>query len=229
MESESKVAEPDNVERPRRVIVSRSGDEGIRLEKLRMLRTSRSAYRGAINRIKGRTEGLMRDPTNREAIELEKASLHRTFIEYSKYSEDFIENLLPEEEFDRLEVANEYDSVSKLIDEFSERIKGWIASNETELTFHQNPEASVQSELTTSRLKEHERLTTSFAYPNMHGYGDLNNVDEDKYIQPKSPSRQSSAQEAVSESLCVGKVQIKEAHTCKDDHSATVQQRASRL
>ena len=28
MESESKVVEPDNVERPRRVIVSRSGDEG---------------------------------------------------------------------------------------------------------------------------------------------------------------------------------------------------------
>ena len=43
-------------------------------------------------------------------------------------------------------------SVSKLIDELFERIKGWIASNETELTFHQNPEASVQSELTTSRL-----------------------------------------------------------------------------
>ena len=37
MESESKVVEPDNVKRPRRVIVSRSG---IHLEKLRMLRTS---------------------------------------------------------------------------------------------------------------------------------------------------------------------------------------------
>ena len=46
---------------------------------------------------------------NREAIELERASLHRTFIKYSKCSEDFIENLLPEEEFDRLEVANEYE------------------------------------------------------------------------------------------------------------------------
>ena len=103
----------------------------------------------------------MRDPTNREAIELEKASLHRTFIKYSKCSKDFIKDLLPEEEFDRLEVANEYDSVSKLIDELSERIKVWIASNETELTVDQNPEASVQSELTTSRLRDHERLTTS--------------------------------------------------------------------
>ena len=92
MESESKVVEPDNVERPRRV--SRSGDEGIRLEKLRMLRTFRSAYCGAINGIKGRIEGLMRDPTNREAIELEKASLQRTFIKYSKCSEDFIEKFV---------------------------------------------------------------------------------------------------------------------------------------
>ena len=74
------------------------------------------------------------------------------------------ESLLLEEEFDRLEVANEYDSVSKLIDELSERIKGWIASNKTELTVHQTPEASVQSKLTTSHLKEHERLTTPFAY-----------------------------------------------------------------
>ena len=117
--------------------------------------------------------------------------------------------MLPEEEFNSLEAANKYDSVSKLIDELSERIKGWIASNETELTVHQNPEAFVQSELTTSRLKEHERLATSFAYQNMHGYGDLNSVDEDKYIQPKLPSRQSSAQDTVSESSCVGKVQIK--------------------
>ena len=89
-----------------------------------MLRNSRSAYPGTINRIKGRIEGLMKDSTNQEAIELEKALLHRTFIKYSKCSEDFIENLLPKEEFDRLEVANEYDSVSKLIDEVSERIKG---------------------------------------------------------------------------------------------------------
>ena len=55
----------------------------------------------------------------------------------------------------------------------------------------------------------------------MHGYGDLNNVDEDKYIQPKSPSRQSSAQDALSESSCVGKVQIKETYTCKDEDSAS--------
>ena len=40
MESELKVVEPDDVERRRRFIVSRSSDEGIRLEKLRMLRTS---------------------------------------------------------------------------------------------------------------------------------------------------------------------------------------------
>ena len=54
----------------------------------------------------------------------------------------------------------------------------------------------------------------------MYGYGDLNNVHEDKYIQPKSPSRQASVQVAVSESSWVGKVQIKETHTCKDDDSA---------
>ena len=48
----------------------------------------------------------------------------------------------------------------------------------------------------------------------------MNNADEDKYIQPKSPSRQSSAQDAVSESSRVGKVQIKETYTCKDDDSA---------
>ena len=63
MESESKVVEPDNVDRPKLVVMGRSGDESIRLEKLRILRTSRSAYRGAINRIKGRIEELMRDPT----------------------------------------------------------------------------------------------------------------------------------------------------------------------
>lgn len=80
MEPKSKIVEPNDGERPRRVVVSRSGNEGIRLEKLRMLRTSRSAYRGATNRVKGRIEELMRDTTNREAIELGKASLHITYI-----------------------------------------------------------------------------------------------------------------------------------------------------
>ena len=127
-----------------------------------------------------------------------------------------IENLLLEVEFDRVEVANKYDSVNKLIDELSERIKGWAASSETELTLDQNREASVQSELTTSRLKEHKRLTTSFAYPNMHGYGDLNNVNIDKHIQPKSPS-----QDAGSECSSTGKLQIKENYTCNEDDSAS--------
>lgn len=117
-------------------------------------------------------------------------------------------------------MANEYEGVSKLIDDLSERIKKSVASNETELTVDQNPEASVQSELTTSRLKEHERLTANFISKH-EGCGDLNNVNEDKHIQPKSPLLRSSAQDARSESSSVRKIQIKENYSRNDDDVAS--------
>ena len=120
--------------------------------------------------------------------------MHRTFVCYSKCCKDFIENLLLEEENERLETVNENDSLSKSIDELFKRIDEWTASSEVMLFVERNQEqALVQSELTTSRLKERERLTTSFTYPNMQAYGDLHSVVKDKDIQAKLPSSRSSA------------------------------------
>ena len=102
MESESEIEEVNVVERQRRSVVKRN-EEGIRLERLRMLKVSWSAYHGAIKRVRGRIEELMKVPTNKEAVEVERKSLHRTFVCYSKCCKDFIENLLLGEENERLE------------------------------------------------------------------------------------------------------------------------------
>ena len=77
------------------------------------------------------------------------------------------------------------------MDELFKRIDEWIASSEVKLFVDRNQEVSVQSELTTSCLKEHERLTTSFTYPNMQAYGDLHSVVKDKDIPAKLPSSRS--------------------------------------
>ena len=63
-----------------------------------------------------------------------------------------------------METVNENDSLSKSIDELFRGVDEWIANSEVKLFAERNQEVSAQSELTSSRLKEHERLTTSFTY-----------------------------------------------------------------
>ena len=71
MESESEIEEVNVAERQRRSVVKRN-EEGIRLERLRKLKVSLSAYRGAIKRVRGRIEELMKVPTNKEAVEVKR-------------------------------------------------------------------------------------------------------------------------------------------------------------
>ena len=94
------------------------------------------------------------------------------------------EVLSPEEELKYLEVVLEYDGVSKSKVELGQRISEWIATVEENGKIKQFQAIHKQSDLTTSRLNEHDRKV--FAYENRQRYGDLATLGN---ILTKTPSR----------------------------------------
>ena len=73
----------------------------------------------------------MIDPSNKEAVKVEKSSFDKTFINYSKCCQDFKDNLCSEEEIKHRQVAQEYNNVNKMKEELDKRIVRWISSAKT--------------------------------------------------------------------------------------------------
>ena len=79
-------------------------------------------------------------------------------------------------------------------------------------------ESPVQTKLTMSRLKEHERVTTSFAYLNMQGQADLNLADE---MQTKLSLQNLSGRAAEFLSQSRTSRQLNERYSCSGDGRAS--------
>jgi hypothetical protein len=112
MASKAEVAIISEAERPKRAVFRRNL-EGVRLEKLRTLKVSRSAYRGVMNGVRDHIEELVIDPGNKEAVKVEKSSFDKTFINCSKCCQDFKDNLCSGEEIEHRQVAQEYNNVNE--------------------------------------------------------------------------------------------------------------------
>ncbi|CAB3977729.1 Hypothetical predicted protein [Paramuricea clavata] len=163
----------NEAERPSRTRLSRNID-GAREEKLRSLKASNSAYRGAITRVQKRIEQLMTDRSNYEEVQVEKASLDKTFMSYSKCCQDIKDCLYEDEVTELREIAKGYTNVCNAKEHLDRKLGEWIAIADVDLKTNFK-ERFEPSELTTFRVNEHERLTTSneFAYPNMRSDGHL--------------------------------------------------------
>ena len=175
-------------ERPSRTRISRDLD-GTREGKLRSLKASNSAYRGAITRVRRKIEQLMTDPRKYEEVRVEKSLLDRTFISYTKCCQD-IKDCLCEDEVNELrEIVNEHTNVCHMKENIDRKLEEWIAIVKGDLItdFKARPKLS---ELTTSRVNEHERLTTSseFAHSNMQSYGALDIGNREPSVDGISPS-----------------------------------------
>ena len=145
--------------------------DGVCEEKLRSLKASNSAYRGAFTRIQNRVEQLMSEGGSYEEIQVAKASLDRTFISYSKCCQDIKDRLYEDELTELGDIVNEYTNVCKAKESLDRKPGEWTinAGDDLNVDFKERLELS---ELMTSRMKEHEMLTTSneFAYPDMQRY-----------------------------------------------------------
>ena len=167
--------EVNEAERPNRTRLSRNID-GAREEKLRSLKASNSAYRGAITRVQKRIEQLMIN--NYEEVQVEKASLDKTFMSYSKCCQDIKDCLYEDEVTELREIAKGYTNVCNAKEHLDRKLGEWIAIADVDLKTDFK-ERFEPSELTTFRVNEHERLTTlnEFAYSNMrsdgHGASDI--------------------------------------------------------
>jgi hypothetical protein len=176
MASESDMA-VNEAERPSRTRLSLNID-GAREEKLRSLKASNSAYRGVITRVQNRIEQLMTDRSNYEEVQVEKASLDKTFMSYSKCCHDIKDCLYEDEVTELREIAKGYTNVCNAKEHLDWKLGEWIAIADVDLKTDFK-ERFEPSELTTFRVDEHERLTTlnEFAYPNMrsdgHGASDI--------------------------------------------------------
>ena len=164
----------DEAERPSRVRSNRNMQDGIREEKLRSLKASSSAYRGAFTRIQNRIEQLMSEGGSYEEVQVEKASLDKTFISYSKCCQDIKDCLYDDEVTELCDIANKYTNVSKSKGNLDRKLEEWmiIAGDGQDGLNMDFRECFEPSELTASRVNEHERLSTTneFAYPDMQGY-----------------------------------------------------------
>ena len=116
----------------------------------------------------------MTDPKNYEEVRVEKSSLDRTFISYTKCCQD-IKDCLSEDEVNELhEIINEHTNICHMKENVDRKLEEWIAivEGDSKMDFKARPRLS---ELTTSRVSEYERSTKSnkFAHSNMQSYGAL--------------------------------------------------------
>ena len=120
----------------------------------------------------------MTDRSNYEEVQVEKASLDKTFMSYSKCCHDIKDCLYEDEVTELREIAKGYTNVCNAKEHLDWKLGEWIAIADVDLKTDFK-ERFEPSELTTFRMDEHERLTTlnEFAYPNMrsdgHGASDI--------------------------------------------------------
>jgi hypothetical protein len=131
MVSESDMA-INEAERPSRTRLSRNID-GAREEKLRSLKASNSAYRGDITRAQKRIEQLMTDRSNYEEVQVEKASLNKTFMSYSKCCQDINDCLCEDEVTELREIAKGYTNVCNAKEHLDRKLGEWIAIADVDL------------------------------------------------------------------------------------------------
>jgi hypothetical protein len=135
-------------------------------------------YCEAITQVQKWIEQLMTDRSSYEEVQVKKGSLDKTFISYSKCCQDIKDCLCEDEVTELCEIAKGYTNVCNAKEHLDRKLGEWIAIANVDLKMDFK-ERFERSELTTSRMNEHERLTTlnEFAYPNMrsdgHGASDI--------------------------------------------------------
>ena len=112
-------------DRPKRTRTDRE-NEGVRLEKLRILKGSQFGYRGAMNRAQKSLEELLIDPTNIEDVIIEKNLLDKMFTNYTQCCRNYEDSLSHQEEVEHGKMVEEYNSVCRNKEELDHRLEEWV-------------------------------------------------------------------------------------------------------
>ena len=155
----------------------RRSSDGVRLERLHQLKVSLAGYRGAISRVKGRLEVLIKeDLIDRGAVEYEKDSLCRTFVRYMNCCDEYKDNLNSEDEFETIRVDSEREAMYEMKLDLERRLNELLVSfavdNTDQGLASRDQQELVKDKQSSYRSKEHER-STAFEYSNKDD-GDLN-------------------------------------------------------